>query len=68
MPFGLAVHPILGFVLFLVKVLGIIVLMALFRTVFARLRIDQMVNFCWKVLAPAAMVQILINLLLKGLL
>jgi len=32
----------------------------------ARIRIDQMINFCWKYLAPAAFLQLVINLLLKG--
>jgi NADH-quinone oxidoreductase subunit H len=33
----------------------------------ARLRIEQMVKYCWKVLAPLALLQILIDVLLKGL-
>jgi NADH-quinone oxidoreductase subunit H len=31
----------------------------------ARLRIEQMVTFCWKVLAPAALFQILISLVVN---
>jgi NADH-quinone oxidoreductase subunit H len=68
LPFGLWISPIAGFVLFVLKVLFIVAIMALFRTIFARMRIDQMVTFCWKYLAPAAMVQIVINLFLKGIL
>jgi len=41
-------------------------LIALLRTVVARLRIDQMINFCWKYLVPLALLQILLNLILKG--
>jgi len=57
-PWGLAVY--------LLKLLIVIVIITLIRTVFARLRIDQMVNFCWKYMAPAALLQLLINLIIKG--
>ena len=40
-------------------------IISLFRTVLARLRIDQMVNFCWKYIAPLAFLQVLINLIVK---
>jgi NADH-quinone oxidoreductase subunit H len=66
LPFGFGMPPAAGFVLFVVKVLFVIALLALFRSVFARLRIEQMVEFCWKYLAPAALVQLLISLILKG--
>jgi NADH-quinone oxidoreductase subunit H len=66
LPFGLGLPPVAGFVLFMIKVFCIIAILSLFRTVFARLRIDQMVNFCWKYLAPIALIQILLNLILKG--
>ena len=55
-----------GFVLYLLKVLLIVALSSLLRTVLARLRIDQMIDFCWKVLAPVAFVQLLIDLVVKG--
>lgn len=60
--------PALGVIVFLVKLLVMIFLFALFRSIFARLRIDQMVNFCWKYLAPAALFQLALNFILKGLL
>jgi NADH-quinone oxidoreductase subunit H len=65
LPFGLHFGPAIGFALYLVKILFIILLLALLRTVTARLRIEQMVVFCWKYLAPAALVQILISLTLN---
>jgi len=65
-PFGLDLGPVSGFLLFLFKVLFIIGLISLLRTVVARLRIDQMINFCWKYLVPLALLQILLNLVLKG--
>ena len=67
-PFGLNVNWALGFLLFIIKVVFIISLISLLRTVVARLRIDQMINFCWKVLVPLALLQLLLNLVLKGVL
>ena len=67
LPFGLTLGPIVGFVLYLAKVLLIVAVISLLRTVMARLRIDQMINVCWKIVAPLALVQILIDLTVKGL-
>ena len=41
---------------------------AVLRTIMARLRIDQMMAFCWKILAPLAFVQIIVCVVLKGVL
>jgi NADH-quinone oxidoreductase subunit H len=65
LPFGLDLGPVMGFMLYLAKVTIIISLLALARTIFARLRIDQMIEFCWKYLAPLALLQIVINLIVK---
>jgi NADH-quinone oxidoreductase subunit H len=65
LPFGLGAGPAVGFALFFIKVLLIIGAISLFRTVLARLRIDQMVNLCWKYIAPLAFLQVLINLIVK---
>lgn len=67
LPYGLGMGPVVGFVLYLVKVLFIVGLLCVARTIFARLRIDQMINFCWKVVAPVAFAQIVANLILKGI-
>jgi len=66
LPFFLMANPVLGFLFYLIKIFFIIALLALARTVFARLRIDQMIEFCWKYVAPVAFLQVLINLILKG--
>jgi NADH-quinone oxidoreductase subunit H len=66
LPFGLDLHPAAGFVLYVVKVLFLVGLVSLCRSVAARLRIDQMINLFWQVVAPAALVQVTVNLLLKG--
>jgi len=66
LPFGLDWGKPLGFLFYVVKTVGIVVALTLFRTVFARLRIDQMIDFCWKYVAPVAFVQLLVDLLVKG--
>ena len=66
--FGLH-FPLWGcFVGYLAQIFLIIFLISLLRSAFARLRLDQMINLCWKYLAPLAFLQILINLILKGVL
>jgi NADH-quinone oxidoreductase subunit H len=67
LPFGLNLGFIPGFVLYLVKVLFIVALLSLLRTIFARLRIDQMINFCWKYVAPVAFLQLIVDLVVKGI-
>jgi len=64
-PFGLGINPILGFILYLIKVEFIITLLAIARTIFARFRIDQMMDFCWKFIVPLAMLQLIIDLVVK---
>jgi len=67
LPFGFGL-PLAGAIAaYIVKIVFIILLSCLIRTLFARMRIDQMVEFCWKYLAPIALTQILINLLIKGM-
>lgn len=68
LPFGLGLNPIIGFILYILKIALVIAGVSFLRTIFARLRIDQMVMFCWKYIAPAAMLQMLLNLVLKGVL
>jgi NADH-quinone oxidoreductase subunit H len=64
--FGLG--PVWGFLLYIVKTLFIVVLLALFKSVVARLRLEQMMRFCWKYLAPVALFQLLINIVIKSFL
>jgi len=58
------VMPGLEFILyplyFLLKTLFVLFLLTTLRALFARLRIDQMVNFSWKYLVPIAILQVLI--------
>jgi NADH-quinone oxidoreductase subunit H len=68
LPFFIAANPFIGFGLYLLKVLVIVLILAAFRSVMARIRIEQMVNFCWKYLTPLAIAKIAIDLILKGVL
>ncbi|HTY45057.1 MAG TPA: complex I subunit 1 family protein [Patescibacteria group bacterium] len=67
MPVGLGLGPLARFVIFIAEVFFIISLISLLRTIFARLRIDQMIRFCWKYMVPLALLQLLINLFAKGI-
>ena len=55
-----------AFLVYVGKVLLMIFIMALARSIFARLRLDQMIDFCWKYMAPLAFLQILLNLFVKA--
>jgi len=68
LPFGLNLPLAAIFPLYLIQVIFIIILVAFLRSLFARLRLDQMINFCWKYLAPLAFLQVLLNLILKAVL
>ncbi len=68
LPVGLGLNQVLRFAIFIIEVLFIVGLISLLRTIFARLRIDQMIRFCWKYMVPLGIFQLLINLILKGIL
>ncbi len=68
LPVGLNLPLFARFTIYLAEVLFIVGLIALLRTIFARLRIDQMIRFCWKYMVPLGFIQLLINLVLKGIL
>lgn len=68
LPFGLHLKPFFLFFFYLMQVFFIVILVSLLRSLFARLRLDQMIDFCWKYLAPLAFIQVLLNLILKGVL
>ncbi len=55
-----------GVGVFLVKTLFITFLLALLKVLMARIRIEQMINFCWKYLAPVAMAQVAFDIFLKS--
>jgi NADH-quinone oxidoreductase subunit H len=51
---------------FLGKTLLVTFLLALLKVLMARIRIEQMINFCWKYLAPIAMAQVAFDIFLKS--
>jgi NADH-quinone oxidoreductase subunit H len=57
---------ILGFVYFVIKTLFVIFLLSLIRALTSRIRIDQVISFSWRYLAPLALLQLLITVVLKG--
>jgi NADH-quinone oxidoreductase subunit H len=54
-----------GIGVFLGKTLFITFLLALLKVLMARIRIEQMINFCWKYLAPVALAQVAFDIFLK---
>ncbi len=68
LPFGFTGNPLLGFFIFMAKTIMIIVLLSLLPTILERIRIDQMIRFCWKYLVPVAFLQLFMNIILKGVL
>ncbi len=68
LPLGSVLGPVAGFVVYLIKILFVVCILSVLRSVMARLRMDQMINFCWKVAAPLGLAQLLIDLVAKGLL
>ncbi|PIU17799.1 MAG: NADH-quinone oxidoreductase subunit H [Elusimicrobia bacterium CG08_land_8_20_14_0_20_59_10] len=62
---SLGTHGFAAIVVFLFKTLFIAFLLAVLKVLMARIRIEQMVNFCWKYLAPVAMAQVAFNIFLK---
>jgi NADH-quinone oxidoreductase subunit H len=58
----------MGFLNFVVKTLFVIFFLTLIRALTSRIRVDQVVSFAWRYLAPLAVLQLLIVILIKGLL
>ncbi len=57
---------VISFISFLVQVFAVVFLLALMKASLARFRMDQMITFCWKVLTPIALLQIAVDLVIKG--
>jgi NADH-quinone oxidoreductase subunit H len=57
---GVAAVPLLGVLWFTLKVYALIVVMMWIRATLPRMRIDQLMSFCWKGLIPLALVNILV--------
>ncbi len=57
---------IIDFMLYFLKTIAVLMFLALMRAAMARLRMDQMMSFCWKYLTPIATAQMILNLLIRG--
>lgn len=68
LPWGLGLPWPVALALTIAKALLILALLSLARTVFARMRIEQMVHFCWRWMAPLALAQLLLTVVLNGVL
>jgi len=62
-----ALAPVLFPLYFIAKTLFVILLLAFMKSIFARVRIDQMVSFAWRYLIPLSLVQIMITLIWRAL-
>jgi NADH-quinone oxidoreductase subunit H len=60
-PFGVDSHWSIQLATTMVKSVTFIVLIFWVRTTVPRLRIDQLMSFCWKVLLPMSLLQMLMN-------
>jgi len=58
--------PMFGGLWLLAKIIFVVAILSVIRASFARIRIDQIVVFSWKYLAPLSLVQFFIVLLLKA--
>jgi NADH-quinone oxidoreductase subunit H len=56
---GVDAFPLLGILWFTLKVYGFVLVFMWVRATLPRLRIDQLMDFCWKVLIPLALVNIM---------
>lgn len=58
----------LDLALYFLKTLAALVLLSVLRGITARLRINQIVSFCWQYLTPVAFAQIILNLIIRSVL
>lgn len=63
---GFSSNFALGAVEFLIKSLALVFVLTVMRTVMARLRIEQLVLFCWHKLVPIALLQLALAVIIKG--
>src|SRR2546425_5051291 len=62
---GVGQFPVLGVLWFTLKVYALVVVFMWVRATLPRLRIDQLMNFCWKVLIPVTLANLFGTAILK---
>jgi NADH-quinone oxidoreductase subunit H len=60
-------HPLAGVALFLVKVAFVLFLYVWIRTSVPRVRYDKFMQFCWKLMVPLALVNLVVTAVVVGL-
>ncbi|MFH1368485.1 MAG: complex I subunit 1 family protein [Elusimicrobiota bacterium] len=65
LPFWNGYGALATFAIAILKIFFIITILCVIRTILARVKINQMIDFCWKYLVPIAFVQIILNLIIK---
>jgi NADH-quinone oxidoreductase subunit H len=64
---GVELYPTLGFVYVIIKTIFVYMLMMIVRGTLPRLRIDQMMDFAWKVMTPLMMVLLIGTIIIDSL-
>ncbi|MBF0501895.1 MAG: NADH-quinone oxidoreductase subunit H [Candidatus Riflebacteria bacterium] len=67
LPFGFDLGPFPGFFVWLAKITFVVAILTVARSIFARMRIDQMIEFCWIELASLDRKSLRVNLNVKTL-
>jgi NADH:ubiquinone oxidoreductase subunit H len=52
--------PLLSTLVFIIKFLGLVIILSVVSAVFSRLRIDQLADIGWRILVPLALLQLLV--------
>jgi len=65
---GAEAYPILGWVYFMAKSLGVYLIVSWIRSTLPRIRIDHMLSFNWKYLTPLALATLIVTALLTKIL
>jgi len=55
-----------GFIVYIIKVISFMVGLSLIQVLYARLRIDQLVEIGWRTLVPLGLLQMIITLWIRG--
>jgi len=59
-------NPLLDFLLYVLKTVGLMLILTLVRATMGRLRMEQMASFCWQKVTPVALLEMLFIIILRG--
>ena len=63
-----AANPLLGMLFFVLRTVFVLIIITVLRALTVRLRAEQMMRLCWRYLMPLALLQIIINIVIRGVL